>query len=82
MSARLGVFERWLSLWVALCIAAGIGLGSAFPGAFAALAALEIASVNLADPFVNPQRGRPRRVADVLAKRKPYSSKTVSVAID
>jgi ACR3 family arsenite transporter len=47
MSARLGVFERWLSLWVALCIAAGIGLGSAFPGAFAALAALEVASVNL-----------------------------------
>ncbi len=47
MSARLGVFERWLSLWIALCIAAGIGLGSAFPELFAALAALEIASVNL-----------------------------------
>ena len=30
MSAPLGVFERWLSLWVALCIAAGIGLAARF----------------------------------------------------
>ena len=30
----LGVFERWLTLWVALCIAAGIGLGQAFPAPF------------------------------------------------
>jgi len=47
MSAGLGAFERWLSLWVALCIAAGVALGSLFPGAFAALAALQVASVNL-----------------------------------
>jgi ACR3 family arsenite transporter len=46
-SAGLGRFERYLSVWVAASIALGIGLGSAFPGAFAALAALEVARVNL-----------------------------------
>ena len=43
----LGAFERLLSLWVALAIAAGIGLGLLVPGLFAALAAAEIAHVNL-----------------------------------
>ena len=43
----MSVFERFLSLWVALAIAAGIGLGQAFPGLFAAIAALEVAGVNL-----------------------------------
>ncbi|MGO1120468.1 ACR3 family arsenite efflux transporter [Rhodovibrionaceae bacterium A322] len=43
----IGFFEKWLSLWVALCIAAGIGLGVLFPGLFALLASWEVASVNL-----------------------------------
>ncbi len=43
----LGIFERYLSLWVGLCIAAGVGLGLAVPGAFQAIASLEYASVNL-----------------------------------
>ncbi|MBY8825130.1 ACR3 family arsenite efflux transporter [Sphingomonas colocasiae] len=43
----MGAFERYLSLWVALCILAGIALGQALPGAFAAIAAAEIARVNL-----------------------------------
>lgn len=43
----IGVFEKWLSLWVALCIAAGVVLGNLLPGAFEALAALEVARVNL-----------------------------------
>ncbi|WP_210115126.1 ACR3 family arsenite efflux transporter [Roseovarius aestuariivivens] len=43
----MGRFERWLSLWVALAIGAGLLLGNLVPGAFRALAALEIASVNL-----------------------------------
>lgn len=43
----MGLFERWLSLWVALAIMAGIGLGLMAPGAFALLAALQFASVNL-----------------------------------
>ncbi|OCX63779.1 arsenical-resistance protein [Thioclava sp. SK-1] len=43
----LGPFERWLSVWVALAILAGLVLGNLFPTAFAALAGLEVASVNL-----------------------------------
>ena len=45
--AGLGTFERWLSVWVALAIAAGILLGNLVPGGFQALSGLEIASVNL-----------------------------------
>lgn len=47
LSGGIGFFEKWLSVWVALCIAAGIGLGSALPGLFQVLADLEYASVNL-----------------------------------
>lgn len=43
----LGTFERLLSLWVALAIAAGLLLGSVIPGFFAFLASLEVAKVNL-----------------------------------
>jgi arsenite transporter len=43
----MGLFERWLSLWVALAIVAGVLLGTAVPGAFARVAALEWAHVNL-----------------------------------
>jgi ACR3 family arsenite transporter len=43
----IGFFEKWLSVWVALCIAAGITLGNAAPGLFEVLAGLEYASVNL-----------------------------------
>ncbi|WP_118138699.1 ACR3 family arsenite efflux transporter [Oceanicella sp. SM1341] len=46
-ASGLGRFERWLSLWVALAILAGIGLGTLSPGLFGALAGLEYASVNL-----------------------------------
>lgn len=46
-AAGLGTFERWLSVWVALAIAAGLALGNLIPGVFATLAGLEIASVNL-----------------------------------
>lgn len=44
----MGAFERYLSVWVGLCILAGIGLGLLLPGAFQALAALEYANVNFA----------------------------------
>lgn len=46
-SDPLGLFGRYLSIWVALCIVAGIGLGNVFPGAFAILSHLEVARVNL-----------------------------------
>ncbi|MGV8833073.1 MAG: ACR3 family arsenite efflux transporter [Devosia sp.] len=43
----MSIFERYLSLWVALAIVAGIALGQLVPGVFSGLAALEIAQVNL-----------------------------------
>ena len=43
----MSTFERYLTLWVALCIAVGIVLGWLMPGLFQAIAAAEIASVNL-----------------------------------
>jgi len=43
----IGTFERYLTLWVALCILAGIGLGQWLPGLFAQIAAAEVARVNL-----------------------------------
>jgi len=43
----MGTFERYLSVWVALCIIAGIALGQALPGPFAAIAGAEFARVNL-----------------------------------
>ena len=47
VDSPMGIFERYLTLWVGLCILAGIALGHLFPGVFNALAALEYASVNL-----------------------------------
>jgi ACR3 family arsenite transporter len=46
-ASPLGLFERWLSLWVALAIAGGLALGMAAPQAVGVLAGLEYASVNL-----------------------------------
>ena len=43
----MGLFERYLSLWVALCIATGVTLGNLLPGVFSSVAALEYAHVNL-----------------------------------
>ena len=43
----MSLFERYLSVWVALCIIAGVILGVAVPPLFQAVAALEYASVNL-----------------------------------
>src|ERR1700739_101426 len=43
----MNLFERDLSLWVALCIVAGVALGHLLPGLFATVASAEIARVNL-----------------------------------
>jgi ACR3 family arsenite transporter len=43
----MNLFERYLSIWVLLCIIAGIALGHWFPNTFHALGELEIAKVNL-----------------------------------
>jgi ACR3 family arsenite transporter len=43
----IGFFEKWLSVWVALCIMSGVALGNLLPNLFLFLAGLEFASVNL-----------------------------------
>ncbi len=45
--ASMNLFERYLTIWVFLCIVAGIGFGQSFPAPFQALGKLEIARVNL-----------------------------------
>ena len=45
--AKMGFFERYLTLWVFLCIIAGIALGHWFPLPFQALGRMEVAQVNL-----------------------------------
>jgi ACR3 family arsenite transporter len=46
-NSPLGFFERYLSIWVALCITVGVGLGHLIPSVFQAIAHIEVASVNL-----------------------------------
>ncbi|BAE50634.1 ACR3 family arsenite efflux transporter [Paramagnetospirillum magneticum] len=43
----MNLFERFLTLWVALCIVAGVALGHFLPGPFQAIGRLELAQVNL-----------------------------------
>ncbi len=43
----IGFFERYLTIWVALCIVVGIALGQAMPAAFQAIGSMEYAQVNL-----------------------------------
>jgi len=45
--APMSVFERYLTLWVFLCILAGIALGQLAPGVFQAIGGIEVAQVNL-----------------------------------
>jgi len=45
--ASMSVFERYLTVWVFLCIVAGIALGQAFPGPFQAVGRMEIARINV-----------------------------------
>ncbi|MBK7136626.1 MAG: ACR3 family arsenite efflux transporter [Rhodocyclales bacterium] len=43
----MSLFERWLTLWVFLCIVAGIALGQFLPAPFQALGRMEVANVNI-----------------------------------
>lgn len=44
---RLSVFDRYLSVWVALCMVGGVLIGKAMPGPIAAVRAMEISHINL-----------------------------------
>ena len=43
----MGIFERWLSLWVLLCIIVGVALGEFFPAPFQWIGGLQVENVNL-----------------------------------
>ena len=45
--AAMSVFERWLTVWVLLCIVVGIVLGQLFPGPVQAIGGMQIARVNM-----------------------------------
>ena len=45
--AVMNIFERYLSVWVALCIVAGIALGHWFPAFFQTIGGMEWARVNI-----------------------------------
>ena len=47
VNASMSVFERYLTVWVFLCIVAGIALGQLLPGMFEAIGRMEFANVNL-----------------------------------
>jgi arsenite transporter len=46
-AAPMGAFERLLTVWVFLCIVAGIGLGQILPGLFQSIGRMEVARVNI-----------------------------------
>ena len=46
-TSPMGLFERYLSVWIVLCITAGVSFGVALPHVFEAIAGIEYASVNL-----------------------------------
>ena len=43
----MGIFERYLSVWVGLSILVGLLLGTVYPSGFVTLADLELAGVNI-----------------------------------
>ncbi len=45
--ATIGFFERWLTVWVFLCICVGIAIGQLLPGPIKFIGSLEVAKVNI-----------------------------------
>ncbi|MEO8656117.1 MAG: arsenical-resistance protein, partial [Ramlibacter sp.] len=43
----MNVFERYLTVWVFMCIVVGIALGQLLPGPFQAIARMDVAQVNI-----------------------------------
>ena len=59
---RLAFFERYLSLWVALCMVAGVAIGQTFPGATNAVRELEFGAGSAEQPA---SATSPRPIAQV-----------------
>jgi uncharacterized membrane protein len=80
---RMGQFERYLTLWVALCIVVGIALGGLIPGVFHLLGTAEVAQVNLPVAVLVWLMVIPMLLTkfeyDALARRRPLR---VSVRFD
>ena len=47
LKPAMNLFERFLTLWVGLCIVAGVALGHVMPAPFHAIGGMEVAQVNL-----------------------------------
>ena len=65
----MSTFERYLTLWVALCIVVGIALGHWFPIPFQVIGGAEVARVNLPEP----EPGTPPYVALPYLDRMDYA---------
>ena len=54
----MGIFERYLSVWVALAMLAGLAGGTLLPGLFATMGGWEYCRVDLADDLPNDDADR------------------------
>jgi ACR3 family arsenite transporter len=77
----MSVFEKYLTLWVALCILTGLTLGNLLPALFAALAGLEYASVNIAVAVLIWAMVYPMMVAVDLAALKSVGQRPKGLII-
>lgn len=48
--ARLGAFDRLLTLWIFLAMVTGVGIGAAFPGVSVALDSMSVGTTNIPSP--------------------------------
>lgn len=66
---KLPVFERYLSVWVALCMVAGVALGKGFPDSVQFLRSLEFGHGRLRIPF--HMDAAPIRLDGKWSRREP-----------
>ena len=72
----IGFFERWLSLWVFLCIVTGIALGQWVPAPFQALGRMEVARVNIPGRAAHLGDDHPDAAAHRLRRDRPGAPST------
>ena len=68
----MAFFERYLSVWVGLCIVAGVGLGYAIPGAFESIAALDWVPLSLGG--VRPTQGKTLAIMQVSGGSQSFNA--------